>query len=241
VDRVRGSVPAELAYAVLFGSRARAEARADSDVDLLLIFHALPPDREPQATMAEAIAGDVARETAVPVTVWSVSLPDLERGSRTPMLVDALADAIPLWPRRPPPRVAFTRADAGFCVETLLLRVEEGGAEVALHRARGETAAAARRLRDDVVRLCTANLLLRLDTRPRFAGAVRAFEPLSGEVGGDWPAIAAWAIESFGATGKDEHAEVRPPPGGFAAACQVVERLRRRTAALLPRFRGQPG
>src|SRR5690349_9114265 len=103
VRRVRHGVPAELWRALLFGSKARGQARPDSDLDVLLIFHDLPWDREPQAGIAERIADGVAADTGVPVTVWSVSLPDLERGRRTPMLVDALDDGIPLWPVDAPP------------------------------------------------------------------------------------------------------------------------------------------
>lgn len=234
VDRVRRSVPAELAHALLFGSRARGDARPDSDVDILLVFRALPSDREPQATIAEELAAAVARETAVPVTVWSVSLPDLRRGGRTPMLVDALTDAIPIWPTAPPPRVAFTRADARFCAGTLLRRVEEGGEAVAAERD-SEPAAAARRLRDDVVRLCTANLLLDGCTRPRFADAVRAFgaTPAARWLGPGWPPLAAWAAGSYGETGKAEAAPVDVPPGGLGRACALLERLRAATTARL--------
>ena len=40
VRRVRRGVPAELWRALLFGSRARGEGRPDSDLDVLLVFHA---------------------------------------------------------------------------------------------------------------------------------------------------------------------------------------------------------
>lgn len=89
VWNVLESVPAELVEAALFGSKARGEARPDSDLDILLVFRDLPPDREPHAGIAEDLADRVAAETGVPVAVWSVSLPDLRPGARTPMLVDA--------------------------------------------------------------------------------------------------------------------------------------------------------
>src|SRR5688572_20219863 len=105
VTRVRQRVGADLVEASLFGSRARGTARPDSDVDILLIFRELPWDREPYATRAEEIAEEVAGETGVPVTVWSVSLIDLQRGNRTPMLVDAMEDALRVWcSGRPLPR-----------------------------------------------------------------------------------------------------------------------------------------
>src|SRR5206468_4359111 len=74
VRRVRARVPATLALALLFGSKARRQARPDSDVDVLLVFRRLTWDREPQAGMAERIAHEVASETGVPVATWTVSL-----------------------------------------------------------------------------------------------------------------------------------------------------------------------
>ncbi|HEX8671656.1 MAG TPA: nucleotidyltransferase domain-containing protein [Longimicrobium sp.] len=219
VRRVRGEVDAELWRVFLFGSRARREARPDSDVDLLLIFKGLPPDREPQAGEAEDIADEVAERSGVPVTVWSVSLPDLERGRRTPMLVDALDDGIPLWPEGAAPlHLPFTREDAVWCTGCLLVRVAEGGAEVpALLRA-GDVEEAARRVRDDVVRLCTALLLLEGETRPRRGEAVRRIPSRD--------PVLHWAAEAWGPPGHEEDAPVPPPPGGFGATFAAVERLR---------------
>jgi predicted nucleotidyltransferase len=219
VRRVRAEVDAELWRVFLFGSRARREARPDSDLDLLLVFRRLPPDREPQAGEAEDIAEEVAERSGVPVTVWSVSLPDLERGRRTPMLVDALDDGIPLWPAGSAPlHLPFTPEDAVWCTACLLDRVAEGGAEApALLRA-GDVEGAARRVRDDVVRLCTALLLLQGETRPRRGGAVRRIA--SGDP------VLRWAAGAWGPPGHEEDAPVPPPPGGFAAAFAAVERLR---------------
>jgi hypothetical protein len=201
-------------------------------VDVLLVFHALPPDREPHAGIAEWIAEDVASESQVPVTVWSVSLEDLERGRRTPMLVDALDDGVPLWPRGAPPiRVDFTPPDALFCTAALLDRVEEGSAEVADAVAAGWHAVAARRARDDLVRLCTAALLLDGVTRPRTADAVRAFVGRHGAPRGVMPVL-RWAAASFGADGNDRGGTLAPPPGGLAAAARAVEALRRHVRRL---------
>lgn len=229
VDRVRRRVPADLVQASLFGSKARGQARPDSDLDVLLVFRRLPPDREPHATQAEQIAARVAGESGVPVTTWSVSLVDLARGCRTPMLVDALEDSIPLWwAHRPLRPIAFTPADALYCASALLRRVEEGSEEFSGHLSRGRWSEAGRRVRDDVVRLCTAALLLRGVTRPRRGEAVlHAIERV-------WRAaplptgslrVLAWAAASFGPEGRDEEAAVPPPPGGLPAAA--------RTAALL--------
>ena len=232
VRRVRRGVPAELWRALLFGSRARDEGRPDSDLDVLLVFRALPHDREPQAGIAEWIAEEVAEESGVPVTVWSVSLADLERGRRTPMLVDSLDDGIPLWPPGAPPlRVDFTPWDALYCTGQLLDRVEEGSAEVAEAVAAGAHGAAARRARDDLVRLCTAALLLDGVTRPRTAACVRCFAGRHGPPRELAPVL-RWAAGSYGADGKDHGGAIAPPPGGLGAAARAVEALRGRVVAL---------
>jgi predicted nucleotidyltransferase len=231
IREVRRWVPAELVQASLFGSAARGEAGPDSDLDILLVFARLPPDREPQATIAEELADRVARESGVPVTTWSVSLVDLECGNRTPMLVDALEDSIPLWWRgRPLPPLPFTPRDALSCVGALLQRTREGSAEFAARAAQGETAAAARRVRDDLVRMCTAGLLLRGITRPRRGAAVGSFTRLELLCDPPPPAVLRvlrWAEGSYGPDGRDENAAVPTPPDGLAVAAQVVEGLRR--------------
>lgn len=227
VRRVRAEVPAELWRALLFGSRARGEGRPDSDVDVLLVFRALPPDREPHAAIAEDVAARVAARTGVPVAAWSVSTADLERGVRTPMLVDAVEDGVPLWPAgAPPPYLPFTRDDALYCTGQLLDRVEEGSVEVEHALAAGDPASAALRARDDLVRLCGAALLLGGLTRPRRAEAVRAFARLHGAPPSLAPLL-RWAAESYGPDGKGDETPVPPPPGGIAAAARAVDALRR--------------
>ena len=219
VRSVRAEVDADLVRVLLFGSRARRQARPDSDVDLLLIFRRLPPDREPQAGEAEDIAEAVAARTGVPVTVWSVSLPDLERGRRTPMLVDALDDGIPVWPVRSAPlHLPFTPEDALWCTTRLLERVAEGGAEAPELLRAGDVEGAARRVRDDLVRLSTALLLLHGETRPRRGEAVR-------RVGTKHPVL-WWAAFAWGPPGREDDAPVPPPPGGFGAAYAAAQRLR---------------
>ena len=224
VRRVVVSVPARLEHGAVFGSTARGQARPDSDVDMLLIFRYLPPDREPQATLAERIASEVASDTGVPVETWAVSTADLTRGRRTPMLVDALADGIALWPLgRPIPRLPFTPEDADFCVRALLCRVREGSVEFAHWLAEGDPSAANRRLRDDLVRLCVGALLLRGETRPRRAEAVDRLVD-TGSVPGQWLPVLQWAADSY-AWETDDERGVATPPGGRGSAVRVVTGL----------------
>jgi len=229
VRLVRARVAAPLECALLFGSKARGQARPDSDVDVLLVFRRLPPDREPYASQAERVAERVARRTGVPVGVWSVAREDLAAGRRTPMLVDALDDAVALWPETEPPRAEFTPADAVFCAARLLDRVGEGGEEVA-RRLAARDERWMRRARDDLVRLCTALLLLAGETRPRRGEAVRRFIernpgfPCSAEERG----VLAWAARSYpaGHLELDDDHPVPPLPSPPHAVLDLVERMR---------------
>lgn len=231
VHDVRRRVGARLECALLFGSKARRQARPDSDVDVLLVFKRLTPDREPQASHAERLADRAAARTGVPLGVWCVSREDLQAGRRTPMLVDALEDAVALWPAdQPPPRAELTPEDALFGAARLLDRVEEGSAEVSAGLAAGD-ARWARRARDDLVRLCTAALLLAGETRPRRGDAVRrflernpAFRP-----GAAGCAALAWAARSYprGHVELDDDSPVPPPPVPAGAVLDTAERLRR--------------
>jgi hypothetical protein len=142
------------------------------------------------------------------------------------MLVDALTDAVPLWyAARPLPRLPYTPRDAVWCTERLLDRIEEGGTEVARRLRAGDGPAATRRLRDDLVRLCTALHLLRGETRPRRADAVRGvlrsrrWDPATREA-------LRWAARSFGVDGRDDEAVPRPPDGGVGLLIAAVIRLR---------------
>lgn len=240
VARVLDEVRAPLAQASLFGSKARQEARLDSDLDVLLVFERLPPSREPFAGHAEFIADEVAAETGIPVSVWSVALTDLEEGSRTPMLVDAMEDALPIWSSQEPlPCVAFTPADAIRCATSLLERVAEGGVEFREALDAQDPDRASTRARDDIIRLCTCLLLLNGITRPRRADAVATVRR-AGLLGSRIPrpiaATLSWAECSYGEDGKAEFA-TRPPPLGATGIAAVIDELRDRVMRQLSQHR----
>jgi predicted nucleotidyltransferase len=72
LDRVRDHL--EVAEAILFGSRARGDHRADSDVDVLVVLNGDEREDVTRAGFAMAdIASDVLVETGVnisPLPVW---------------------------------------------------------------------------------------------------------------------------------------------------------------------------
>ncbi|MQA90291.1 MAG: hypothetical protein GEU90_08650 [Gemmatimonas sp.] len=243
VVRILEEVPATLVQASLFGSKARGRARPDSDVDVLLVFRDLPPDREPQATHAESIAHQVAELTDVPVTVWSVALVDLESGCRTPMLVDAMADALTVWCwPEPLACIDFRAADALHCCAALLGSVAEGSVEYADARAIGNLPNATRRARDDIVRLCTALLLLRGITRPRRGEVVQECVRLGLIRTKTDPAAERtldWVRNSFGPDGRQDDGPVAPPDVPEQALTEFVEGLIERVAEEAAALRGK--
>ncbi|HEX7052207.1 MAG TPA: nucleotidyltransferase domain-containing protein [Longimicrobiales bacterium] len=198
---------------LLFGSKARGDFHRDSDVDILLLCDVDPRERDRVAAAAARVAARVTAETGVVIEPWTVPTADLEAGSRTPMLVDALDDGIPLWPPGAPAlRLAFTPADARFCADCLLGWAAEGGPIVrrALEQRRWDDAA--QRARDDITRLATAALLLDGDTRHRRVGSLRRFEARLVRRRTVSPAVLpaiAWAAAAYPAHGGRG---VRPPP-----------------------------
>lgn len=214
IRRMSGPPWPPLLRAVLFGSKARGDDDADSDIDVLLLFDSDVESRRELGRLAAANAAELARRTGVLLEPWAVPLADLTRGARTPMLVDAFADGLTLWPLHARSlRLPFTLADARFCASRLLEWVEEGGTLVEAALADGRLAFAAERARDDIVRLAAAALLLEGDTRHRRTGTLRRFErrfvaprrvPAANAVALAW---AAAAFPRDGGRGRQ-----RPPP-----------------------------
>ena len=238
-----------LLHAALFGSKARGDFDVASDVDVLLICDMDPADRWAVGAALAREADDVARSTGVALEPWVVACADLDEGCRTPMLVDALEDGVPLWPPDAPPiRLPFTEADARFCAECLLDWVYDGGAEAWAALADGRWADAARRARDDITRLATAALLLEGDTRHRNVGSLRRFRRRFVHTGVVAPAVLpalSWAESAY--AGPPRHAGGAAAVSAAAAAtapagCRLAAVLE---AALVPwildRMRGSPG
>ena len=194
-----------LLRAALFGSKARGDFDESSDVDVLLVCDVEPADRTAAGAIAATVATGVAAETGVRVEPWTVCARDLEEGRRTPMLVDALTDAVPIWPAGAPPlHVPFTPADAVFCAGRLLEWVSAGGGEARLALQEGRLPDAALRARDDIARLATAALLLTGDTRHRRLGSLARFERVFVQGGLVSPVVRpalAWASAAYPSDG----------------------------------------
>lgn len=222
----RGNPP--LFRAALFGSKARGDFDRDSDVDVLLVADVDADDRLPAAEAFGRLAGRVTEETGVEIEPWTVCVVDLDEGRRTPMLVDAAADSIPLWPAGAPPlRAPFTPADAVFCAECLLGWVEAGGDVSGRALAEGALDQAARRARDDIARLATAALVLCGDTRHRRVGTLRRFEERFVRTGTVSPRVLpalAWAARAYPPDG-GRGQETPPVPAAAAATAALGRRL----------------
>lgn len=206
--------------ALLFGSKARGDFDAASDIDLLLVCDLPPETREEAGRILARDAKIVNRESGLRIETWTVSAEDLNEGWRTPMLVDALEDGITLWPRGATPlRLPFTPADASFCARCLLDWIEAGGTIVRRALDEGHWAAAAQRARDDITRLAAAALLLEGETRHRRASSLHLFAERFLDTGTFPPnlrAPLAWAANAFPADGG--RGVGRPPPSPAASA-----------------------
>jgi hypothetical protein len=176
LDRTLAAGEPPIMRALLFGSKARGDFDASSDIDLLLICDLPPDDREEASRILARDARIVSLETGLNLETWAVAAADLDEGWRTPMLIDALDDGLTLWPRGSAPlRLPFTPADARFCARCLLDWVEAGG-PIVHHALRQERwAEAAQRTRDDITRLAAAALLLTGETRHRRTSSLVRF------------------------------------------------------------------
>lgn len=207
-----------LLRALLFGSKARGDFDRDSDVDVLLIYDVPTHHRDAVAADSQHLANRITRGTGVELETWAVAAADLDAGCRTPMLVDALEDGLPLWPPGAPAlALPFTPADACFCADRLLDWVEDGGPLRAWALRRGHARLAARRARDDITRLATAALLLTGDTRHRRTSSLRRFHDRFVARGPIAPAVCgalSWAAAAYP---RDRGREA-PPPTAFAVA-----------------------
>jgi uncharacterized protein len=234
--RAPGAPP--LVRAILFGSRARGDHHPGSDVDLLL-WCALPEQQRSAAAAWHAgLAEHVAGVSGVDLQPWTLTLPELRAGRRTPMLVDALEDGVTIWPAGAPDLVLpFGAADARFCAACLFDWIADGGRLVARRLRRGDWEGAARRTRDDIVRLATAPLLLVGHTRHRRRGSLRTFDRLfvqEGRVSEHVRPALYWAAGAFPGNGRSEGEE---PPASRAAVRTAPEGFRyaaRMSAAVLP-------
>ncbi len=224
--------------AILFGSKARGDFRRDSDVDVLAICDVDVHDRDAAAIALARHADRVSRATGVRVEPWAVPAADLEVGRRTPMLVDALDDGIPLWPPGAPPiRLAFTPADAVFCAGCLIDWVDAGGAIARRALAEGRRADAAIRIRDDITRMATAALLLDGDTRHRRAGSLHRFARrwiATGRVSSDVLPALTWAAEAYPPRRAPHTRPLAPTPAAIRTVRLGLAYARTLEAELMP-------
>jgi hypothetical protein len=64
VEHLRARLRGDLVSVVLFGSRARGDARPDSDIDLLIVSRGWPRSRLSRQGIAVALARDISEEFA---------------------------------------------------------------------------------------------------------------------------------------------------------------------------------
>lgn len=211
-----------LIRAFLFGSKARGDDRHDSDVDVLALCAIDPDDRDQAAAALGEHAEAVYAATGIAVEPWVVPECDLEVGGRTPMLVDALDDGIPIWPRGASPlHIDFTPADAAFCASCLLDWVDEGGSIVRRALGEGRWEDAALRARDDITRMATAALLLDGDTRHRRRGSIVRFRERwvrTGRISRRALPALEWAARAFPPDGLHRTRPIPVTPSATATA-----------------------
>lgn len=90
VAHYRRRLDGRLVAVALYGSRARGQARADSDVDLFLVVEGLPADLEARALALEPPRRDIWRDP--PVSVRALTPEEFERDI-APVDLDVAIDA----------------------------------------------------------------------------------------------------------------------------------------------------
>lgn len=228
IARARAADAPPLLYAFLFGSKARGDFDELSDVDLLLVCD-IPEFRlDDAARWFHNRAMAIGAACRVALEPWVVHAGNLRQGARTPMLVDAIHDGIPLWPPGLPLlHLPFTPADARFCASRLLEWVDAGGPLVHDALRHGERRRAAGRARDDITRLATAALLLTGDTRHRKAGSLDRFHRRFVATGIIPPTVLpalAWARRAYPPDG-GRGTEEAPVTDRAAATAELGARL----------------
>jgi hypothetical protein len=220
IARILSAEEPPILRAVLFGSKARGDADAASDIDLLLICDLPPDEREEASRILARDARIVSNLTQLQIETWAVAAADLDEGWRTPMLVDAIEDGLTLWPRNAAPlRIPFTPADARFCARCLLDWVEAGGPIVQRALTQRRWASAAQRARDDITRLAAAALFLNGETRHRRTTSLDLFAERFIHTGYFPPEILPalhWAAAAYPPDGG--RGTGRPPPTSTAIA-----------------------
>ena len=96
LEQLRAQLGARLRAIVLFGSRARGDARLDSDIDLLVVADGLP--RDPISRLTELRRPLVDLGLALPGSLSLVARTPSEVDSNlTPLLLDVCAEGICLF------------------------------------------------------------------------------------------------------------------------------------------------
>jgi len=96
VDHLRTQLGARLRAIVLFGSRARGDARSDSDIDLLVVADGLA--RDPVSRLIELRRGLNGLMATLPGSLDLVArTPSEVESNLSPLLIDVCADGICLF------------------------------------------------------------------------------------------------------------------------------------------------